>query len=71
MWKICVILVIWNKPPYKPIPVLRLVINKAFIASQQEQSKAIITTLLYSIDLSRLNVTALDNIKNKMEYMIT
>ena len=43
------------------------VIYKLFLANKLEYSNMIIETLLKSIDLSRLNVTALDNNKNNME----
>jgi hypothetical protein len=40
---------------------------KLIQASIDEYNKTDIATLLKSIDLSRLNVTALDNNKNKIE----
>ena len=43
------------------------VIYKLFLANKVEYNNTIIEILLKSIDLSRLNVTALDNIKNNME----
>jgi len=42
-------------------------INKLKIASNEEYINTIEATLLKSIDLSRLKVTALDNNKNKIE----
>ena len=57
----------WNKPLYKPIPPSIEGIYKLFLASKAEYSNIIMETLLKSIDLSRLSVTALDNNKNKME----
>ena len=63
----CVVLVAWNKPPYKPIPASKQVIYKLAKPSSEEYSKTIIATLLKSIDLSRLKVTALDNSKNSIE----
>jgi len=59
--------VVWNKPLYIPIPVSKQVIYKLAIASKDEYNKMIIATLLKSIDLSRLKVTALDNNKNNIE----
>ena len=43
------------------------VIYKLFLANKIEYNNIIIEILLKSIDLSRLNVTALDNNKNNME----
>ena len=43
------------------------VIYKLFFANIVEYNNMIIEILLKSIDLSRLNVTALDNNKNNME----
>ncbi len=58
---------VWNKPPNNPIPVKKFSISKLNIASIEELIKTIIATLLKSIDLSRLKVTALDNNKNNIE----
>jgi hypothetical protein len=66
----CVVLVAWNNPPNKPIPVSRLLIYKVPIACIEENSKAIKAILLYNIDLSRLKVTALEKIIKIIEYMI-
>ena len=43
------------------------IIYKLFVANKVEYNNMIIEILLKSIDLSRLNVTALDNNKNNME----
>lgn len=43
------------------------IIYKLFFANKMEYNNMIIEILLKSIDLSRLNVTALDNNKNNME----
>lgn len=43
------------------------VIYKLFSANKIEYNNTIMETLLKSIDLSRLNVTALDSNKNNME----
>lgn len=42
-------------------------IYKLFIANKLEYNNIIIETLLKSIDISRLNVTALENNKNNIE----
>jgi hypothetical protein len=41
-----------------------------FKAIKEEFSKIVSVVLLYSKDLSRLNETALDNNKNKLEYIV-
>ena len=64
--KFCVIDVIWNKPPYIPIPVSMHVICKLFKARKVEYSNIKEIILLYNKDLSRLKVTALNN-KTKQE----
>jgi hypothetical protein len=43
------------------------IIYKLFFANKMEYNNMMIEILLKSIDLSRLNVTALDNNKNNME----
>ena len=43
------------------------VIYKLLLANKLEYNNMIIETLLKSIDLSRLNVTALDSNKNNIE----
>jgi hypothetical protein len=43
------------------------VIYKVVIASIEQYINTIMATLLNNIDLSRLNVTALDNKKNRIE----
>jgi len=50
-----------------PIPLSMEVIYKLFLANIIEYNNIVIEILLKSIDLSRLNVTALDNNKNNME----
>ena len=57
----------WNKPLYIPIPLSMEIIYKLFFANKMEYNNMMIEILLKSIDLSRLNVTALDNNKNNME----
>jgi hypothetical protein len=32
----CVVLVAWNKPPYRPIPLSKQIINKPNIANHEE-----------------------------------
>ena len=44
-------------------------IYKLLLAKKVEYNNIIMETLLKSIDLSRLNVTALDNNKNNMEII--
>lgn len=56
--------VAWNKPPYKPRPLSKDLKFKLFVTTKEEKSKMIIATREYKIDLSRLDVTALDNNKN-------
>lgn len=60
IWNDCVIGLMWNKPPNNP----RVWANKVrFIAKNVKDAQYNISTivlLLYSIDLSRLSVTALD-----------
>jgi len=66
----CVVLVAWNNPPNKPIPVSKLLICKVPIACIEEKSKAIKAIRLYNIDLYSLKVTALEKIIKIIEYMI-
>jgi hypothetical protein len=54
--------VAWNNPPKIPIPLFK---NKKFRLSDEIRAaitNIVIVALEYSIDLSRLNVTELDNI---------
>ena len=59
--------VAWKRPPYKPILLSKKDMSKLFNAIIQEHSNITIVFLEYSIDFSRLKVTALDNNKNKIE----
>ena len=61
IWKICVILVIWRKLPYRLIPLLH--IKKHIMYNIIEYCNAKIATLLKRIDKSRLNVTEFENNK--------
>jgi len=45
IWKLCVIAVQWNKPPYKPIPLSKKVAYKAFLVSIIEEIKIKIVIL--------------------------
>ena len=66
----CVVLVLWNNPPNKPIPVSKLIIYKEPKTRRDENNKPIKAFRLYNIDLSRLKVTALEKIIKIIEYMI-
>lgn len=64
---ICVLDVAWNKPPYKPIPLSKYVKYKLSMLSKEEYNKIMMATRENSIDLSRLELTALENNNNKIE----
>lgn len=66
-WKVCVIGVAWNRPPYKPTPLSKKETSKLFATSWLEHRSIIIVSLEYSIDLSRLKVTALDSKRKAIE----
>ena len=67
----CVVLVLWNNPPNKPIPVSKLVIYKEPKTSRDENNKPIKAFRLYNIDLSRLKVTELEKSTNIIECITT
>lgn len=67
----CVVLVAWNNPPNKPIPVSKLSIYKETKAWRDEKSKPIKAFRLYNIDLSRLKVTAMEKRTNIIECITT
>ena len=58
-------LVIVNKPPCIPIPLVKTV--KEVVSFKIQYDKINIAILLYKIDKSRLEVTALDNSKDKID----
>ena len=68
-WKNCVVFVVLNNPPNKPIPLDRKTIQLLNKTNKVEYSKIFIVNLLKSIDLSRRNVTELDNSKKSREYI--
>ena len=67
IWKACVILVALNRPPNIPIPLPREVKYVPDNPINEENNNTSIEALLKSIDLSRLEVTALDNNLNIKE----
>ena len=69
-WKVCVIGVAWKRPPYRPIPSARKGVSRFFSAIKEEESKIKIVCLEYRMDLSRQEVTALDNNKNNKENIV-
>ena len=59
----------WNKPPYKPIP---LSIDVKLMQSMQiivQYINIMMVTLEISIDISRLNVTAIKNVNKNKPYI--
>lgn len=58
---VCVIDVVWNNPPKKPIPVKRREIYRLKYSDKHAKIIDICAILVKSMDLSRLMVTALDN----------
>ena len=69
-WKTWVILVAWKRPPYKPIPVSKIVRYRVVMAKYDDNVKIIITILLYRIDLSLLDVIAQDNNSKIIDKLI-
>ena len=67
IWNVCVIGVVWNRPPYKPIPLSKKDVSRLFNATSQEYNNITMVFLEYRADFSRLLVTALDNNKDKTE----
>ena len=61
--------VTWNNPPNIPIPLAKNNKDKLSYAIKAEISKISIVDLEYKIDLSRLDVIALDN-NNKIKEFI-
>jgi len=67
IWKICVVLVVWNNPPNKPKPLATESKNRLSNAKKKLRNKISKTALLKSKDLSLLSVIELDNNKNNNE----
>ena len=71
IWNDCVIGLSWNKPPNNPRPIAKKDICLMFYnANDEEYNRITIVSLLYSIDLSRLDVTALDSIIKIKENIV-
>ena len=68
MWKICVILLTYTKPPCNPIPLLRT--DKLIESCNIQYTKPMIATLLNNIEISRLDTTALEINKNNIVIII-
>ncbi len=62
MWNILVVDVEWNKPPKIPIPLFKNKKYKLSYTIKPACIKIVVVVLEYKMDLSLLNVIALDNI---------
>ncbi len=70
IWNIWVVWVAWNNPPNKPMPTAKKEKFNVLYANKREYSETIMVFLLYSIDLSRLDVSALDSIIKIKENIV-
>ena len=61
--------VAWKRPPYKPTPLSKKDTSKLLATIRQEHSSIITVSLEYSMDFSRLELTALDSKRNSTEYI--
>ena len=69
MWNTLVVHVEWNKPPNIPIPLFKNKKYKLSYVIKHPTSKIVVVALEYRIDLSRLNVIALDTSNNINEMI--